>query len=397
MEQASGSSGYGFGYAAAAVPPPPPPQPVAMYELRPLSTGEVLDRTFSLYRRRFWLYCGLSALAATLSTVLQLIRFVLLGVPGRLGTAQAPRALALGGLATLMTVLLYLLAYAVTQAATISAVSSVYLGHETSLGKAMGAVRQKWWRYILIALWQGWSVVWIFMLLFIPAVVLIALRVSGLADLGYVLMVLSVLSLIYGLIAYLRNSLAVPASVFERLGVRASMRRSKVLSAGRKGSLFLLLVLLYALNLVASGLQMPFVFLLISTESGKRFLGQGMSLALAFVSNSLIGPVGAIALCLFYFDQRVRKEGFDIEALMDPTIGSGAPRPEAAMATLPSGFAPSGFTAEALAVGPFAPSGFAAESSPFPPSQFTAEPLRTVETLNPEPAEPPVTEPDAHG
>jgi hypothetical protein len=236
-------------------------------------------------------------------------------------------------------------------------------------------VRHKWWRYILIALWQGWSAVWVFMLLFIPAIILMGLRVSGLTDLGVLLMVVSFGSLIYGIIAYIRNSLAVPASVFEGLKVRAAMRRSKVLAAGRKGSIFLLMVLLYVLSLVAGGLQLPFVFMLMSTEGGKRFLGQGMSLAMVFVTNSLIGPVGAIAFCLFYIDQRVRKEGFDIEALMDPTLGSGVPKPAAApVELLPSGFAPSGFTAQTVPASPFVPTGFTAASSPFPPSPFTAAP-----------------------
>jgi hypothetical protein len=343
-----------------------------MYDLRPLSTGEILDRTFSLYRRRFWLYCGLSALAAAFSTLLQLCRFVILGAPTRVAGAQSPRTLIIGGLATMVTAVLYLLAYAITQAATISAVSSVYLGHETSMGKALEVIRHKWWRYILIALWQGWSAIWIFMLTIIPAVVLIGLR-GGLAAIGVALLVASIGSLAYGVIAYIRNSLAVPASVFEGLKVRAAMRRSKTLAAGRKGSIFLLMILLYVLSLVAGGLQIPVVVLLMSSEAGKRFMGQGLSLAMVFVSNSLIGPIGAIAFCLFYIDQRVRMEGFDIEALMDPTLGSGVPKaPAAPPELLPSGFAPSGFTAPVAT--PFAPTGFTAASSPFPPSQFTAAP-----------------------
>ena len=44
---------------AAAVSGPPP-----MYDLRPLTTGEVLDRTFSVYRSRFWLFAGIAAIPA---------------------------------------------------------------------------------------------------------------------------------------------------------------------------------------------------------------------------------------------------------------------------------------------------------------------------------------------
>jgi hypothetical protein len=35
-----------------------------------------------------------------------------------------------------------------------------------------------------------------------------------------------------------------------------------------------------------------------------------------FFSNVLIGPIYAIGLTLFYYDQRIRKEGYDIEWMM---------------------------------------------------------------------------------
>jgi hypothetical protein len=35
------------------------------------------------------------------------------------------------------------------------------------------------------------------------------------------------------------------------------------------------------------------------------------------VAQSLAAPVFSIALSLFYYDQRIRKEGFDIERMME--------------------------------------------------------------------------------
>jgi hypothetical protein len=35
-----------------------------------------------------------------------------------------------------------------------------------------------------------------------------------------------------------------------------------------------------------------------------------------FFTNAFIGPIYAIGLTLFYYDQRIRKEGFDIEWMM---------------------------------------------------------------------------------
>ncbi|MGH9519386.1 MAG: hypothetical protein ACRD2D_07035, partial [Terriglobales bacterium] len=47
---------------------------------------------------------------------------------------------------------------------------------------------------------------------------------------------------------------------------------------------------------------------------------------LFFVVKALLTPVYGIALTLFYFDQRIRKEGFDIEWMMkDAGMESVAP------------------------------------------------------------------------
>ena len=37
----------------------------------------------------------------------------------------------------------------------------------------------------------------------------------------------------------------------------------------------------------------------------------------AFVTNTFIGPMYATGFTLFYYDQRVRKEGYDIEWMME--------------------------------------------------------------------------------
>ena len=150
-----------------------------------------------------------------------------------------------------------------------------------------------------------------------------------------VLIVFAFGSLVYGLIAYIRNSLAIPAAVIEDLPVRRAIRRSKQLIAGHKGRIFLLLLLLFALYFVAGALQMPFALLLLRSRSAEHIIEQFISLFVAFLCSSLIGPVASIALCLFYFDERVRKEAFDIEFLMDKTLpGTGVPTGGAGDATV---------------------------------------------------------------
>lgn len=298
--------------------------PAAQHELRPLSTGEILDRTFFLYRSRFWLYVGLSSLPAGASV---------LGSIGKLAyfhfkapdPAQAGALLMVGGVFAILGGILSFIAYSVTQAATVSAVSSVYLGKETSIGAAFGAVRGHWLRYCGIALWQAWSIGWVFMLMVVPAIMIPAVGIKSLGWLVAVMVFLGFASLIYGFIAYIRNSLAVPAAVMEDLKVRSAMKRSKYLVDGRKWRIFLLYLLMFALYMVAGMMQFPFALLLLHSRSAEYVVTQIIALVVAFLCSSMVGPVGAIALCLFYIDERVRKEAFDIEFLMNKTAAPESP------------------------------------------------------------------------
>ena len=47
----------------------------------------------------------------------------------------------------------------------------------------------------------------------------------------------------------------------------------------------------------------------------------------AFFTNTFVGPIYATGLTLFYYDQRVRKEGYDIEWMMQ-AAGLTPPPPE---------------------------------------------------------------------
>jgi len=296
------------------------PQPGVRHELRPLSTGEILDRAFFLYRSNFWLYVGLASIAAGVNVLASIGRLSFIHfarIP-----ATAPSAGLVGSLFTLVGSLLYLAVYSVTHAATVSAVSSIYLGQQTSMGKALDDVKGHWFRYCLIALWQGWSASWIFILLIGPVFAMTALGLRNMTGFIALLVFFAILSVLYGVIAYIRNSLAVPAAVIENLTVPDAMRRSKQLAAGTKGRIFLLLLLLFALTMVASALQFPFALLLLRSRSAEHILAQVISLFIAFLTSSLIGPVASIGLCLFYFDERIRKEAFDIEFLMDSSLRS---------------------------------------------------------------------------
>ena len=315
---------------ASATPAPAPSYTTPSgYELRPLSTGEILDRTFALYRQNFWLYAGLSAMAAAVASVSQVIQYALSSVITRTSLA-APghvdwRTISISLSVTFTASIIFLAAYSVTQAATTAAVSSIYLGHETSIPLAFGKSRAAWFRYILISLWQDWSGLWVIAVIYVAGLALVftsvTLKITALAIVGGLLFILLLPASPYGVIAYIRNALAIPSSVVENLKVRKTMRRSKDLTSGTKGRIFLLFLLLFAMKLVAFGIQVPIAIVLQRSHAGQRILAEGLSVILAFLTTTVIGPIGAIGLCLFYFDQRVRNEGFDIEALMERSLG----------------------------------------------------------------------------
>ena len=306
----------------------------AMFELRPLSTGEILDRTFGLYRRRFWLYVGLSAVTATVTTLSTFVQ-ISMGVIGR-APQRTPDAAALMhlGLVTIgvsaATLLVHLLAYSITQAATVSAVEASYLGRETSIGAAFATVKGKWYRYILVALWQGWSIVWPMLVVILPAAFLAAVfaRGGGRSGAAFVLVIMLLFlvpAFVVGFILYLRNSLGIVSCVSEKLPVRQSMKRSKFLVAGYKTRAFLLYLLMLVLGIAAGVAQSIFNLFLIRAHGPVRVGVEITTLLVTFVAGSLVQPVGAIAFVLFYFDQRVRKEGFDVEMLLEKVTGVAAP------------------------------------------------------------------------
>jgi hypothetical protein len=296
------------------------PSTPARFDLRPLSTGEVLDRTFQLYRLRFALFAGLAVLPAGVSVVTQAVRLwysAHQSVQVHTG-ANLVRVQVITASLAFVSAVISLVLYGITQAATTWSVSAVYLGEPATIKTAYEAALRHWIRYTLIVLRQIWAGFWL------PIALVGAGLGVGIARRGTTsataiagaLFFAALVSLIYAIWAYIRVSLAVPAAVVESLEVNASIRRSKQLLATRKVRVFLLLVFLFALYFVIGAIQMPLAVIAVRSRGAEAFITHAISLAISFLTGTLVGPIGAIAVCLFYIDERVRREGFDIEWMM---------------------------------------------------------------------------------
>jgi len=320
--------------------------------LRPLTLGEILDRTAELYRNNFLLLAGISSVYSGILLVLGLLQIaVQRGFSARqMNTAQVVVAV----IGIVVVALVGLVCGGVAVAANTRAVGWIYLGEPASIAAAYRAVLPRTGRYI-------WLLTIIYFVAWFPCVLIYAayavlvlhyVRTTGMlnqhpahaidqgtammlvgASIGFFLLLLAFG--IYGIIMTLRYSLAVPACTVENLKARPAIKRSIFLSKGSRWRIFMLGLLTVIIQMGLVGLTQGF-FIVVGVKH-KGVIPLWMSVlqqVLAFLTNTFVGPIYATGFTLFYFDQRVRKEGYDIEHMMHaagmvPLPAEVPPQPDA--------------------------------------------------------------------
>jgi hypothetical protein len=258
--------------------------------LSPLSLGELLDRTFQLYRRHFVMFVGIAALPHVLLLPVQLGQ--LWFHDNRITLSFALWMLGVGALGFVAT--------ALAQGASVVAVSQLYLERSISINDAYARVIGRLGRLCGLLLVAGIAIAFGFLLLIIPGVLLL-----------------------------LRWSLAVPSMILEELTIGDSLRRSSSLTKDDRFRIFGIYFLYFVLTMIMSSLwQMP-VFIA-AVAAGRAainppFWTQVLVVFGSFVTISLVSPLMTIALSLVYYDERVRKEAFDLDHLMAQIDASAPP------------------------------------------------------------------------
>jgi Membrane domain of glycerophosphoryl diester phosphodiesterase len=286
-------------------------------ELRPSSLGEILDRTAQMYRSHFLLYFGIAGISYAGILVLSLLADVLFHSRAHTNTRMYG---VLSGGVGIVIALLTILPVAIAMAAVMHAVARNYLGQTCTIREAYVNVGRRWYRYILILVaMDTYAVLPIAVLMgimIVPAVFLPAGMSRGIiVGLMVVMMLAGMCVAVWWL---LRWALSVPASLMENLTVHRALKRSSVLTKGGIGRIFVMLLLVVAVMMVIQyAVQIPMFILLwksrgVPTLSTQILASFGSSLSGAFVL-----PIYSIALTLFYYDQRIRKEGYDVEWLME--------------------------------------------------------------------------------
>jgi hypothetical protein len=323
---------------------------------RPSTLGEILDRTVQFYRSRFLVFLGISILPTGLMAALACVVGLVAAWWSRSGAGSVPagEGYVLVGLfmvgVALVALPTYLAVTALASAAMNHAVSRVYFGESTTILNAYKSVWRRGWRYIglyllrVLFIWVAPFVVWVSLVFLAAAAVALAQK-SGMGNLAdsalFSLAVFLVLAALAGYVTWMliELALAFPACVVEEMRVWASAKRSFVLCKGTRGRIFVLGLLGAVLSWLISMGFIVFLtillFLIPGMGSQKHQQTAGMLVLLilygcSFAIQALIRPVYGIALVLFYYDQRIRIEGFDIQWMMQqagmlPAPGKASP------------------------------------------------------------------------
>jgi hypothetical protein len=130
---------------------------------------------------------------------------------------------------------------------------------------------------------------------------------------------------VVGLVLFLRYALAVPACVLEDIPAGGAIKRSVLLSRGSRRQIFVIYFLMGVINYVVMLLFLiPATYLAASVAKGSPAVATLFAGLATFLAGALAGPIATIALSLVYFDQRVRKEAFDIQLMMAAVDGTPA-------------------------------------------------------------------------
>jgi hypothetical protein len=285
-------------------------------DLRPLSIGELLDRTFSLYRRNFLLFIGISAIPYLFVLAVKLSQVAVMPVANRVRTMapisefQGPGLMsgnfAAYGAFALLGIFVSLAAVIFSQGGTVFAVSELYLGRQTTIGESLSRAKGEVGTLFGVLFLHGLVMIVSFLLLIIPAIYMAC-----------------------------RLCVAVPAALLENLGPREALERSFALTKDNAGRAFLIYFLYIVILYAAVALfAIPFGIAIVFARNDPGMLRTWTALSEvgSFIAEVLITPILTISMSIFYFDLRVRKEAFDIQMMMNPLAGSvPAPRPAASI------------------------------------------------------------------
>ncbi len=281
----------------------------------PLRFGAILDRTISHYIRNFVLFFGIMLIPQGLTYAAGIVLSKSLGWSNRLATV----------LYVLVYIVIYLLSLAAGTGAATVAISSRYLDREISVAAAyrqglrrIGSIMRAW---VIAAILIGLVFLGFLAGLIVlsgvatavfpyPAQQMAFLMLPAIVFLGGILLVGRMIA---------SYSLITPVNVLENCSARQSRKRSRLLTKGVRWGIFgIFLLYLIVVTIASFGLTL---LVNLAMGIGPRLLFTAEQSYIHYLVRAplqfLLAPIPAILVVLIFYNQRIRKEGYDLVLLAE--------------------------------------------------------------------------------
>jgi hypothetical protein len=328
------------GYVAPSAVYGPPVHKPGVVALRPLGLGDFFDGAFKTIRGNPVAMVGLAALVTTVFMVVPTVVTLLLAAAGHLtfdlqtdpASGEVP---ALDSAATSLVSglggMFGVFATVVLNGMLVHVVAEAVLGRRTRIGEAWRVTRGRMLPLVGLTLLD--LLMWT---LLVGAPVLLGVLAGAQAGVATGFLVggpLLLVALATGLLVQIRFfQLAAPALVLERTGVFASLGRAGRLSRGQWWRIFGILLLTgLVIGVVGQVFAVPLG--VVGAAAPMLFPGTAGALVLvlsSYLSQILVGavttPFTSAVTALQYVDQRIRKEGLDVELIAATQVSVPGPR-----------------------------------------------------------------------
>jgi hypothetical protein len=310
--------------------------------LRPMSTGELMDRTLVLYRKNFKLFVGIASVGPATYLLFQLLTIGSASVQAQSPNNVNPFSAVGLGIGFLAGFFIMLVGMAIAHGATVRAVAAVHLGQPIRIMEAYRALRGKFWRIIGVFVCMGLlAFLAVLAAVLVVVIVIVMLRTLAVVDpgrggqlfaflLGFGTVLIVAVS---AMVVWVRYALAIACCVVEDLGVVRSIKRSAFLSKGSRFRIFLI-YLVFVLLAVILGAIMGGLAGAAGTLIPNATARLVLIYIVSFLASLLTGPLATIGIALVYYDERVRKEAFDLQLMMS-SLDAPAPPPSVAIPVQP--------------------------------------------------------------
>lgn len=299
--------------------------------LRPMNLGEILDRTFAIYRKKFLLFAGIAALPSAAMLGIHVLDIAWFHSARWVTTADQSDAAAWNWVIAFgydhisaFLGLLFLPAF-------VRMASCEVFAENVTIVASLRFALARWRRYLWLAFLKYFAA------LILPEAIAFGVffgtgtledKLGLLGDPPNILaIVVLLLPIPAGIVLLLWAgaclSLVFPAAALEEMTAWKSLRRSWKLTKGSRGRIFAAWIMVIAcavvLDLLASFLLSWIAQLIYSSRNYVGYNRQVYDVVVySFYAliGAVVGPLYPIAVTLFYYDQRVRKEGLDVEIMM---------------------------------------------------------------------------------